>query len=278
MTERMKILLYSDGTTHANEGLEMGTQIALVLANTVDILAVSRHVKREALITPIVNAAADEIRAADIPVAILWKDGPVTQEVIDRSEAIGYGLVVIGSRGRRGLKRLLAGSRACEIVEHGPASILVVKGYRQRPIARILVCSAAGPTSEPTVCFAARLAQATSASVTLIHVMSQVALEWDAQARDLEAEAKELIEAHSREGDHMDRMLALLKEENVKAHAVVRHGLVVEEVLTEAREGRFDILVIGAHITPGIKSTWVDDLSEQIMLSADRPVLVVRQC
>ena len=54
-------------------------------------------------------------------------------------------------------------------------------------------------------------------------------------------------------------------------------ALLPEWVLTEAREGRFDILVIGAHITPSIRSKWVDDLSEQIMLSADRPVLVVRQ-
>ena len=47
--------------------------------------------------------------------------------------------------------------------------------------------------------------------------------------------------------------------------------------IAEAKEGRFDLLVIGAHVTPGISSLLVGDLSEQILLAADIPVLVVRQ-
>lgn len=277
MTDTIRMLLYSDGSTQANQALELGKQIALAVASAVDILAISRRTGQKEAIERVIEAAAEELRAADVAVTVYERPGLVAEEVIAQACLAPYDLVVIGSRGRRGIQRLVAGSRACTVIERTPTSILVVKGRRRRDIEQILVCSAAGPASEPTVRFAAQLAHALGASITLLHVMSQVALEENARAADLEAEAEELIEAHTREGEHLDHMRALLDEEGVKAHAIVRHGLVTEEILAEAQEGHFDMLVIGAHTTPGIRSLLVDNLSKEITLSANRPVLVVQQ-
>jgi nucleotide-binding universal stress UspA family protein len=57
---------------------------------------------------------------------------------------------------------------------------------------------------------------------------------------------------------------------------VVLHGLVRDEIIAEAREGRYDLLVTGAHTAPGLNARLVDDLSADILLAANRPVLVVR--
>lgn len=276
MTDAIRMLLYSDGSTYANQALELGKRIALATASAVDIIAIPRRTRQEEAIKQVVEAAAEELRAADVAVTVYERPGLVAEEVSAQACLAPYDLVVIGSRGRRGIQRLVAGSRACTVIEHTPTSILVVKG-RRSDVEQVLVCSAAGPASEPTVRFAAQLAHALGASITLLHVMSQVALEEDARAADLEAEAEELIEARTREGEHLDHMLALLDEERVEAHAIVRHGLVTEEILKEAQEGHFDMLVIGAHTTPGIRSLLVDNLSKEIMLSANRPVLVVQQ-
>jgi len=59
--------------------------------------------------------------------------------------------------------------------------------------------------------------------------------------------------------------------------AVIRHGLVLDEIVAEAQEGQYDLLVTGAHITPGLNARLVDDLSADILLAANRPVLIVRQ-
>ncbi|MBC8449834.1 MAG: universal stress protein, partial [Chloroflexi bacterium] len=64
--------------------------------------------------------------------------------------------------------------------------------------------------------------------------------------------------------------------EGVAARAVARHGLVRDEIIAEAREGQYDLLVIGAHVTPGLNARLVDDLSTDILLTANRSVLVVR--
>jgi nucleotide-binding universal stress UspA family protein len=156
-------------------------------------------------------------------------------------------------------------------------SVLVVKGREREKIDHILVCSAAGPASEETVQFAAQLAHALEASVTLLHVMSQIALKERAEGADLEAQAEELMDRDAREGVHLENMLKILHDEGVEAQAVVRHGLVVDEIIAEAKESRFDMLVIGAHTTPDIAGLLSSDLSQQIMLAATRPVLIVHQ-
>ena len=65
--------------------------------------------------------------------------------------------------------------------------------------------------------------------------MSQLPLAQDAVAEDLEASAEELIRRGSREGAHLSRMLDQLATEGQSARAVVRHGLVRDEIIAEAR-------------------------------------------
>ncbi|MFO7741990.1 MAG: universal stress protein, partial [Anaerolineae bacterium] len=203
--------------------------------------------------------------------------GAMPREVHNQAEATHYDLIVVGSRGHRGMKRLVAGSRACSILRRTTTSVLVVKGRAREEIRHILIGTAAGPASGDTVRFAARLARALDASVALLHVMSQVALEERAKPADLEAEADELMERDAREGVHLQNMLEILRQEGVEAEARVRHGLILDEILADARSGHFDMIVTGAHTAPGIEGLLSSDLSQRIMLSAERPILIVHQ-
>jgi nucleotide-binding universal stress UspA family protein len=271
------MLLYSDGSAVGDQALELGKRIALAVASAVDILTIARTTEREEAANQEVEAAAVELQAADISVTVYQRLGVVTRELMGQARAGDYDMVVVGSRGRRGIRRLVAGSRACRILGGLATSVLVVKGREREAIDNVLLCSAAGPTSEKTTRFAAKLAHALGASVELLHVMSQVSLDEEAEAADLEAEAQELMERNAREGIHLENMLAILRTEGVEARALVRHGLVVEEIIAEARDGHFDMLVIGAHTMPGIEGILSSDLAARIMLSANRPVLIVRQ-
>ena len=270
----MRMLLCTNGSSHADRALNLGVRMAQDTASAVEILVTGeRELDDEILRTA--EAAATDLEAAGVPVAIHRRPGRLAEEVVRQTRIAPYDLVVIGSRGRRGLVRVLLGSVARHVTEHVPTSILVVKG-RSRDLQRFLVCSAAAPPSEHTVQFAARLARLLSASMTLLHVMSQLPLAEDAVPDDLEASAEELIRRSSREGAHLAQMLALLAAEGVTARAVVRHGLVLDEIIAEAKEGRYDLLVTGAHVTPGLNARLADNLSTDILLAANRPVLVVR--
>lgn len=254
----------------------MGTHVALAAASEVDILAAAGRPDRLAQVAQTIGTTPDDLRAKGIRVTVHERVGRLDEEVAQQARAVPYDLIVIGSRGRRGVKRLFLGSVAAHVVEYTPTSVLIVKG-RRRALKRFLVSSSAGPVSDHTIRIAGRLAHALGATVTLIHVMSQLPITGEAVLADLRAPVDELIQRGSREGVHLNRMLELLAAGGTKARAVVRHGLVVDEVIAEAREGQFDLLVIGAHITPGIDTRLVDNLSEQTLLAADLPVLVVRQ-
>ena len=277
MTKAMRMLLYCDGSAVSRLALDLGKQIALVAASAVDILALGMTVDRVRAANEAIGTAAAELRAADTSVAIYQRQGSMTWELVAQARAADYDMVVIGSVGRRGVSRLAAGSRACNVVAGLATSVLVVKGREREAIDNILLCSAAGPASRETVLFAARLARSLGASVELLHVMSQVALEENAKTVDLEAGAEELIERHAREGVHLEDMLAILHAEGIAATAVVRHGLVVDEIVAEAKDGRYDLLAIGAHTIPGIEGLLSCNLAREIMLSANRPVLIVQQ-
>ncbi len=270
----MKILLSTDGSSHTVRAMEMGVRIAQKAASKVDILVVAeRDQEKEA--RRMAEAAVADLKVDGVPVTIHQRTGRMADEVVGQAQATPYDLVVIGSRGRRGVTRLLLGSVALHVTGHAPASVLVVKG-RACDLKQFLVCSSAGPVSERTIQFAGRLAQALDASVTLLHVMSQLPLAKDAVTEDLDASVEELIQRGSREGVHLSRMLGLLTAEETAARAVVRHGLVRDEIIAEAREGRYDLLVTGAHVTPGLNARLVGDLSADILLAANCPVLIVR--
>ena len=270
----MKILLCTNGSSHAARALDLGVRVAQRAASDVDILVVVER-DREEEARRMAEVAAADLETAGVPVTIRQRTGRLADAVVLQAQTAPYDLVVIGSRGRRGVMRLLLGSVALHVTGHALASVLVVKG-RTRDLKRFLVCSSAGPVSEHTVWFAGRLARALDASLTLLHVMSQLPLAEDAVPDDLEASAEELIQRGSQEGVHLKQMLDLLATEGQAGRAVVRHGLVRDEIIAEAREGRYDLLVTGAHVTPGLDARLVEDLSADILLAANRPVLVVR--
>jgi hypothetical protein len=270
----MRILLCTNGSSHSAKALKMGVRVAQKAASDVDILVAAEHDREEGA-RRMAEAAAADLKAAGVSVTIHQRNGRMAEEVVHQAKAALYDLVIIGSRGRRGIVKLLLGSVALHVTEHAPASVLVLKG-RVRDLRRFLVCSSAGPVSERTVRFAGRLARALEASVTLLHVMSQLPLAEDAISDDLEASAEELIKRGSREGVHLGQMLNLLAAKGVVTRAVIRHGLVRDEIIAEGQEGRYDLLVTGAHVTPGLNARLVDNLSADILLAANRPVLVVR--
>ncbi len=58
--------------------------------------------------------------------------------------------------------------------------------------------------------------------------------------------------------------------------ALVRHGLVVDEIIDEAGTGNYDLVVIGAHRDEGLPRFLLDDLARELVLNVECAILVVR--
>lgn len=185
-------------------------------------------------------------------------------------------IVVYGSRGRRGWSRLLLGSVAAYLERRLGCSLLVVRG-EPRPVRKILIASSLHSDGLRPVEIAGRLAQRTGASVTLLHVMSQLPLHDEAPETPLQATAEEAISLETREGVLLSRSLALLQASGIPARAVLRHGLVLDELTAEMREGGYDLLVIGGHRSPAdlpFGSLLTEDVAEDILMATRAPLLI----
>ena len=57
--------------------------------------------------------------------------GGTAEEIVNVAEEIGAGLIVMGSRGRGGIRRALMGSASDSVVRHAHCPVLVVREERQ---------------------------------------------------------------------------------------------------------------------------------------------------
>lgn len=202
--------------------------------------------------------------------------GKVAEEILDEVREGGYGLLILGARPPRALGRIFGKPLSQQVIEGVSCSVMIVRG-RTSPVRKILLCDSGAQGSELLTRFANQVTGLLDGEedVTVLHVMSQISAGPGVVGKQLRAEADELMVTHTPEGDLLLRDVESLQKSGIHPSAKIRHGLVVEEILSEARTGDYDLVVIGAH-----RSKWqhflLDDLARQIITKVDRPVWVIK--
>ncbi len=69
----------------------------------------------------------ERLRVEGIPAATAVRDGSPAKEILAESEASGVGLVVMATHGRTGVKRVIVGSVAMDVLRNGKRPILVTR-------------------------------------------------------------------------------------------------------------------------------------------------------
>jgi nucleotide-binding universal stress UspA family protein len=78
----------------------------------------------------LVKNVAERLRKTGLTVETEVSDGDPRSIIVDQAETWTADLVVVGSHGYTGLKRLLLGSVAQSVVSHAPCSVEVVRKKR----------------------------------------------------------------------------------------------------------------------------------------------------
>ncbi len=292
----MRILLCTDGSVHGQAALRFGALLAQASTEAATLLGVVEHATDQARIEQALEEGKKWLAGAPVP-RTKTRIGHPAEEILDEVTPEEYDLVVVGARGRRGITRFLMGSTSERIARLAPVSVLIVRGEHPQ-VRRILVCTGGRKAGLNVVAFAGRVAKLAGAQVTVLHVMSQLVATTmlpeagvlqampqtpappspdEIQLEYLEAPAEELIAHETSEGLHLQQALAILAEEGVQGQALVRHGLIVEEISDEACGGGYDLLVVGAHSVQGWMRLLLNDVGKQIISCCpENPVLVAR--
>jgi nucleotide-binding universal stress UspA family protein len=135
-----RIILPTDGSRFSRRAATRALEICrayggeLTALSVLDapprFLAEATEVARDLLAKLEDLTAEVEGRAAaqGIPCRSIVQHGPAYRVIADQAESAGAGLIVMGSHGRTGLKRLLMGSVTERVIGYAPCPVLVVKG------------------------------------------------------------------------------------------------------------------------------------------------------
>jgi nucleotide-binding universal stress UspA family protein len=200
-----------------------------------------------------------------------WKDA-ILNELISGV----YGAVVLSSWMTTHSPRLFSRSIANEVILESPVPIAIAKGSPSK-IGKILICDS-GDTNNPLMDrFSQQMSELLDSApeITILHVMSQITAYPGIRGKQLRADAEELMEGHTPEGEILEHDLDILERTKTRPRPKIRHGLVVDEIIQEAADANDDLIVIGAHRGEGWQHFLLYDIAREIIMAVDKPVLVI---
>lgn len=264
----MKFLICVEGSGAAVEAAHLGEQLAQ--------LAEAEVTRFRVVDSP---REAERHRGTDSLVRV----GNPAQAILTEAKQGSFDLIVIGANTRNRFTELFMGSTASRLARQSDIPLLIVKRGTppNHPLAKILVCTGGEAPGTYSASWAGRVAAWTGANLTILHVMSQVALTSKSKFDELDDTAEEAIRQGTREGLHLQTAVDMARATGAagEIRPKLRHGAVLEEILAEVESGGYDLVVIGAHYIPGddpFRGLLLDDLTDQIISQCPRNVLVVR--
>ena len=285
----MRLLICTDGTALAESAVGYGASLAWAAGAEVTLLGIYRRRASPEEEARLHAALARAQSLLPMHAEEKVRTGRAAQEIIAEARSGSYALIVVGSRGRRGLARLMFGSVASRLARYAPIPVLLVKGRGfEGVVRRVLVCTSGDVRGERAARWGGQIAGWLKAEVTVLHVMSQIALSPQANLDELFGSAEQAMTHGTREGRHLTREMEVLREQGgtveIGVRPKLRRGLVVDEIVAEADEGNYYLVVIGAHEQPQVPAAgwaglWeyvLDDVADQIISAVQRPVLVVK--
>src|SRR3972149_2073885 len=276
----MRVLICTDGSPSSEQAAALIGRLSLATTGEVTILAVREHREEQGQLTAALQRMQADLGGPRPGLQTKIVIGNPAEKILLEVEERPCDLVGAAAPGRRGLTRFKTGTTTGRLARELHLPLLVARRVPDQ-VRRILICTGAERPSMETVRIGGQLASHGSADLTLLHVMSQIALQPESTPDELFASAETAMQSDTREGLHFKEAIRILRDIGVTAKITprLRHGLVVDEILSELDEGDYDLLAIGAHRRPGV-TRWLevmlDDVAEQLMSHAPRSVLVVR--
>jgi nucleotide-binding universal stress UspA family protein len=212
-----------------------------------------------------------------LPRGPIW---PVLSELIERDE---IDLLVVGTHGRAGLRKLILGSVAeelfrqasCPVLTIGPAVPAAIGGEFRR----ILLATDFGPASLNALPYAFSLATESQGALTLLHVLTQVPVVDVRPYWYLGTDVAAGLETAKRNAlEGLKRLIPPERKLPSDPEVRVGFGSVSHEILDTAAASQADLIVMGVNRAVSVRVSahlpWAT--AQEVVCHATCPVLTVR--
>ena len=217
----------------------------------------------------LLEEAATRATSAGVAHTTHYAWGNVPETILRIASKENCNLIILGSRGSTGWKRLMLGSISNVVSAKAQQPVLVVK---QAPAVmpgarlwrRVLVATGASPWSDTAVDYALTLAQDQQLEVCLLHVDRGRSLRGEDPAA---AEGKNILA--------MAEIRAAAA--GVTYDAKLAHRDIVTEILETASSRQCDAIILGSRGLTGWKRLMLGSISNVVATKAPQPVLIVKR-
>jgi nucleotide-binding universal stress UspA family protein len=232
---------------------------------------------------------ASDLRSKQIVTHIRMQRQPAVDLISWVVDCENIDLLILGTHGRGGLKKLALGSVAEELSRLVPCPVLTV-GRHVPPItvpnltfAHILLATDFGRTAEQSLRYAVSLAAEHRAQFTILHTIPPMPLAENISAAYCPAHcvAEEITKWQNEQRlESIQKMESLVPQDAglaVKAEHVIMNGFLPESIMDVARERNADLIVMGAHNTDAGRMSSHDPgtVLHSVIAHAHCPVLTV---
>ncbi|MDJ0754991.1 MAG: universal stress protein [Ardenticatenaceae bacterium] len=271
----MRVLIATGGSAHSQIAVQYCRQISQILDIEATILTIVKHEAERDAAEAILSDAQSQLEKSVKSLEGKFRIGQAAEEIAAEANKGQYDLLLLGERSSHKLITRLLGPTAQRVLFLTNCPVLIAKAAARLPD-HLLICDSGYQMPNVLDRLTRYLPEFLTgvSEVTVLHVMSQISAGPGIPGQQLRASAEELIAAQTPEGEWLTQDLERLQQAKIEARPKIRHGLVVDEILAELEGGRYDLIVIGKHQSEGWQRFLLADVAREIVVKADRSVLL----
>lgn len=271
----MHLLLCTDGTTQSGPAVALGCRLAALLKARVTVLGAPARPNREPALSRSLADVCANLSDAGLRCDAVTRQGLPRRAIVAQTTEKHYDLIVVGLLERGRIHRWLRGPSTRRVLRDVAAPVLVVPAGR-RALRHVLLCSGDLWYPAETVRLVGQIARAAGAEVTLLYVIPQPLLRYPI-LREVEDAWGALLQTDTPQGRNLRAGRDALRGLGIETGVRLRHGPVVEQIMSEIREGEYDLVALGStYAARGLRRYFVSSITDFVVEHAGRPVLVVR--
>ncbi|HKK26544.1 MAG TPA: universal stress protein [Gemmatimonadota bacterium] len=199
--------------------------------------------------------------------------------ILEYAEEHDIDLIVMGTHGRRGLRHLLLGSVAEEVVRRAPCPVITVRRApgldgRRWP-SRIVVPLDFSENSELALAYAAELAGRTGAAIDIVHVVEPAAVP-DPYVMGGPGLAFDLQATRERVTETLEERAGELLGESASFEVHVEVGRSAPGIAEFASARDADLIVMTSHGHSGLDRVLLGSVAEGVVRRASVPLMIVK--
>ena len=298
----MKTLMATDGSNEATAALRTAARLLRRRDNEIDILCVApefyeprgrtedrsvraEYKRRITQETKKILERAQQTLLAEGATAQLRAESGSPAEVIVRL-ANDYNVTVLGATSQYDTTRPGIGSVASRVIEHAPGIVIVCRENAGGSSLRILLCVDGSRASQAALNALTTYFNTESAEITLMHVVEtpwvNLGLDqdwldrggetWEQKSSEIQLEGELQIEANEIIEDAAEQ----LTRHGLDVTTVIAEGNPATEILGQAEQDEYDLIVIGASGATDMKHRMLGSVSAKVTAQTVCSVAVVK--